>query len=83
MKDLTPSTKDYLERYFVDLGNKKNNFFTDISNYLLYELGQPTHCYDMKKMKSNITFKKLKVPRDFEALNGKVFISSRWRLCIQ
>ena len=64
--------KDYLERYFVDLGNKKNNFFTDISNYLLYELGQPTHCYDMKKMKSNITFKKLKVPRDFEALNGKV-----------
>ena len=52
--------KDYLERYFVDLGNKKNNFFTDISNYLLYELGQPTHCYDMKKMKSNITFKKTK-----------------------
>ena len=47
MKDLTPY-KDYLERYFVDLGNKKNNFFTDISNYLLYELGQPTHCYDMK-----------------------------------
>ena len=29
--------KDYLENYFKDLGINKNNFFTDISNYLAYE----------------------------------------------
>ena len=28
----------YLEAYFADLGINKNNFFTDISNYLAYEL---------------------------------------------
>ena len=34
-----------VEDYFLDLNIKKNNFFTDISNYLSYETGQPTHCY--------------------------------------
>ena len=29
---------------------KKVNFFTDISNYLAYEIGQPTHCYDMSSI---------------------------------
>ena len=29
----------YLENYFKDLGLNKNNFFTDISNYLAYETG--------------------------------------------
>ena len=43
--------KPYLERYFKDLNNPKNNFFTDISNYLAYEIGQPTHCYEYKKLK--------------------------------
>ncbi len=49
--------QDYLEDYFKDLGNKKNNFFTDISNYLSYEIGQPTHCYDYEKINNKeITF---------------------------
>ena len=34
------------ESYFSDLNINKNNFFTDISNYLAYETGQPTHCFD-------------------------------------
>lgn len=39
-----------IESFFLELGVKKNNFFTDISNYLSYELGQPTHCYDADKI---------------------------------
>jgi len=39
-----------LKNYFKDLGVNKNNFFTDISNYISYEMGQPTHCYDAKKI---------------------------------
>ncbi len=35
-----------LNDYFVDLDINKNNFFTDISNFISYENGQPTHCYD-------------------------------------
>lgn len=40
----------YLDNYFKDLTINKNNFFTDISNYLSYEIGQPTHCYDFLKV---------------------------------
>ena len=38
VKDYAP----YLENYFKDLKLNKNNLFTDISNYLAYETGQPT-----------------------------------------
>ena len=51
----TSNYKGYLDEYFKKLGISKNNFFTDISNYLAYEIGQPTHCYDLirSKMDSN------------------------------
>ena len=46
--------KEYLEDYFKDLSLSKK-FFTDVSNYLAYEIGQPTHCYDFKSIKGSIT----------------------------
>ena len=52
---LPKNYKEFLEDYFVDLGVKKINFFTDISNYLSYETGQPTHCYDSSKIIAPIT----------------------------
>ena len=45
---------DYLENYFIDLEINKNNFFTDVSNYLSYETGQPTHCYKASEIESGI-----------------------------
>lgn len=47
--------QDYLENYFKDLNINKNNFFTDVSNYLAYEMGQPTHCYDYLTIGDDIT----------------------------
>tara|TARA_X000001036_G_scaffold237095_1_gene221188 strand:- start:5763 stop:7667 length:1905 start_codon:yes stop_codon:yes gene_type:complete len=49
--------KDYLENYFKDLELNKNNFFTDVSNYIAYEMGQPTHSYDYSKVGNDITLK--------------------------
>ena len=63
--------KEYLESFFSKLGNKKINFFTDISNYLSYELGQPTHCYDFSKLDDDITLKTLKGSMQFETLTNK------------
>lgn len=48
--------KPYLDDYFKNLKLNKNNFFTDISNYLSYETGQPTHCYDRDKVNGKLTF---------------------------
>ena len=61
----------YLEDYFQNLGVKKNNFFTDISNYLAYEIGQPTHCYDFKKINNDIEFNNKVTDFEFETLLGK------------
>ena len=69
--ETTSDYKAYLESFFSELGNKKINFFTDISNYLSYELGQPTHCYDFSKLDGDIVLRNLKERMQFETLTDK------------
>ncbi len=63
--------KDYLNDYFIDLNLNKNNFFTDISNYISYENGQPTHCYDADKINGKLVFQELDTDQEFKTLLGK------------
>jgi phenylalanyl-tRNA synthetase beta chain len=60
-----------LKEYFDDLNIKKNNFFTDISNFILYETGQPTHCYDANKIDSPLKLKFIEGDHVFETLLDK------------
>ncbi len=60
-----------IESYFSELNINKNNFFTDISNYLAYETGQPTHCYDFSKIDNSITLDIIEGDFSFETLFGK------------
>jgi phenylalanyl-tRNA synthetase beta chain len=60
-----------LESYFLDLSINKNNFFTDISNYLSYETGQPTHCYDEEKIRGKLLFHEINENLEFETLLDK------------
>ena len=57
IKDNISEYKDYLNNYFNELKINKNNFFADVSNYIAYEMGQPTHCYDFKSIGNDITLK--------------------------
>ena len=68
-----PPTKyePYIDDYFNSLQINKNNFFTDISNYLSYETGQPTHAYDYSKLNNELIFKKTKKSKVFKTLLGK------------
>jgi len=63
--------KNSLDNYFTDLGLNKNNFFTDVSNYLSYETGQPTHCYDGDKMGGKLLFHEIEKSEEFETLLDK------------
>ena len=56
----TNNYKPYLDNYFKILNLSKTNFFSDISNFISYELGQPTHCYDANSLKSNLVFENKK-----------------------
>ena len=70
--DQVPETyKKSLDNYFTDLGLNKNNFFTDVSNYLSYETGQPTHCYDASKMGGKLSFHEIEKNEEFETLLDK------------
>jgi len=63
--------KNSLGNYFTDLGLNKNNFFTDVSNYLSYETGQPTHCYDASSMSGKLLFHEIEKNEEFETLLDK------------
>ncbi len=71
VKDNKPKYKDYLETYFNNTEQKKNNFFADITNYLSYEIGQPSHCYDSEKITGEIVFEKRVCNEEFETLLGE------------
>jgi phenylalanyl-tRNA synthetase beta chain len=65
--------KPYLENYFKFFGNKKTNFFTDISNFISYELGQPTHCFDRKTIDGKLIFENKECNTTFQTLLGSEF----------
>ena len=64
--------KNYLENYFQDLKINKNNFFADISNYIAYEMGQPTHSYDFAYIGDDITLNQSKMNSKFKTLHGNI-----------
>ena len=57
-----------LSSYFRDLEINRNNFFTDISNYISYEMGQPTHCFDRSKVNKKLVFEEKECDEDFSTL---------------
>ena len=63
--------KKSLEDYFSDLNLSKNNFFSDVSNYLSYETGQPTHCYDADTIEGELIFHEIDKQEEFETLLHK------------
>tara|TARA_B100000902_G_scaffold10011_1_gene12298 strand:- start:109 stop:2031 length:1923 start_codon:yes stop_codon:yes gene_type:complete len=65
------SYKGKLNNYFKDLKLNKNNFFTDISNFISYETGQPTHCYDFLKIGDTFSLEHTNNRETFETLLEK------------
>ncbi|WP_077489236.1 phenylalanine--tRNA ligase subunit beta [Sinomonas mesophila] len=44
----------------------------DVSNYVMFELGQPTHCYDLAKLDGDIVVRRAAPGETLETLDGKV-----------
>jgi len=63
--------KKSLDDYLSDLNLSKNNFFSDVSNYLSYETGQPTHCYDANTINQKLIFHEIEKQEEFETLLDK------------
>jgi phenylalanyl-tRNA synthetase beta chain len=63
--------KGSLKDYFTDLDSKRINFFTDVSNYISYETGQPTHCYESMAINEPLRLNLLSKNCEFETLLDK------------
>ena len=71
IKAPTTKYKNQLQKYFLDLDNKKINFFTDLSNYISYETGQPTHCYEADSLCDFLKLELVNNSYKFETLLDK------------
>ena len=60
-----------LKDYFDELDNTKINFFTDVSNFISYETGQPTHCYDFELLGNSLRLDYTKNEQAFETITNK------------
>ena len=52
--DPTATTPDWMARRLEQYGMRSISLAVDISNYVMIELGQPTHCYDRDKLSGPI-----------------------------
>ncbi|MAU64093.1 MAG: phenylalanine--tRNA ligase subunit beta [Flavobacteriaceae bacterium] len=61
----------WLQNKLKSIGLSPINNVVDITNYVLHEIGQPLHAYDLEKIKSNtIEVKRLKKNTSFKTLDG-------------
>ena len=70
IEDSKVEYKPYLENYINTIGGNKTNLFTDISNYISYELGQPTHCFERELIKTKLSFENKECNTTFKTLLG-------------
>ncbi len=64
---------DWLRLKIESVGLRSINNIVDISNYVMLELGQPTHAFDADKLASGIDVRPAREGEQFLALDGKTY----------
>jgi len=64
---------DWLKNRLEALGQKSINTLVDATNYVLFDIGQPTHVFDLDKLSEEVIEVKRSIGEEFEALDGKKF----------
>lgn len=63
----------WLRAKLESVGIRSINNIVDISNFVMLELGQPTHAFDADKLKGNINVRLARDNEKFLALDGKTY----------
>jgi phenylalanyl-tRNA synthetase beta chain len=67
----------WLRAKIESVGIRSINNIVDISNFVMLELGQPTHAFDADKLKSSINVRLARDGEKFLALDGKTYSLKR------
>jgi phenylalanyl-tRNA synthetase beta chain len=63
----------WLRAKIESVGIRSINSIVDISNFVMLELGQPTHAFDADKLRGNISVRLARDGEKFLALDGKTY----------
>ena len=69
--DPTASTPLWMVEALRRSGVRSINATVDVTNYVLMELGQPMHAFDLDKLQGNITVRRGRAGESLELLDGK------------
>lgn len=64
---------DWLRRKLEAIGLRPINNVVDITNYVLHDLGQPLHAFDLAKLSGGLTVRYATEGEAFAALDGKTY----------
>lgn len=64
-------TPEWMAERLERCGQRPISALVDISNYVLFELGRPTHFFDLDKLSGTVTARWAKEGEKIELLNGK------------
>ncbi|AUZ34238.1 phenylalanine--tRNA ligase subunit beta [Arthrobacter sp. PGP41] len=70
--DATRPTPPWMVSRLRLAGIRSISLPVDISNYVMLELGQPTHCYDLDKLSGDIVVRRAAAGEKMTTLDGKV-----------
>ncbi|MGK2939240.1 MAG: phenylalanine--tRNA ligase subunit beta, partial [Solirubrobacteraceae bacterium] len=70
--DPTRPTPAWMVARLTLAGIRSISLIVDITNYVMLELGQPIHAYDLDKLVGGLTIRRAKPGEQFETLDGKV-----------
>src|SRR5438105_5050980 len=73
---------DWLRARIEAAGIRSINNVVDVSNYVMLELGQPTHAFDADKIRGGINVRLAREGEKFLALDGKTYSLTRRDLVI-
>jgi phenylalanyl-tRNA synthetase beta chain len=71
------SSPQWLRAKIESVGIRPINNIVDISNFVMLELGQPTHAFDADKLKGSINVRLARDGEKFLALDGKTYSLKR------
>jgi phenylalanyl-tRNA synthetase beta chain len=70
--DATKPTPPWMIARLKLAGMRSVSLVVDITNYVMLELGQPTHAYDLDKLSGGITVRRAKTGETLKTLDGQV-----------
>ena len=69
----TGTTPDWMARRLKAIGQRSISALVDITNYVMFDLGRPSHVYDMAKLSGPVIARRARQGETVTVLNGKSY----------